>query len=106
MLVVTRLRVLDVDIPLGHQHILKSPSELYSGKKTMTWILSTPGKDGFTCEYDDLEDARSWAAYLLQCGKLVEVPSPDGSTVYCCYASQADADQDGAYAVQCREVAE
>jgi hypothetical protein len=71
----------------------------------MTWILSAPGKDGFTCEYDDLEDARSWAAYLLQCDKLVEVPSPDGSTVYS-YASQADADRDGAYSVQYREVAE
>ena len=71
----------------------------------MTWILSAPGKDGFTCKYDNLEDVRSWAAYLLQSEVLVEVPSPDGSTVYC-YASQADADRDGAYAVQYREVAE
>lgn len=66
--------------------------------------LSAPAKSGYRQEFESISEAREAAAQLLGLaddGEVIEVLSPDGGTVYC-YESQeqADADQDGAYAVQ------
>ena len=67
-------------------------------------ILDTTGRDGqtrglYSPDYEADLDARAVAL-------MIEVESPDGGTTYC-YATQADADADtdGAYAVQYSEVA-
>lgn len=73
----------------------------------MAYELSAPSKSGFREQYEDVEAIREKAANLLDCAQadLVEVESGDGDITYC-YASQAaaDADPDGAFAVQYREV--
>jgi hypothetical protein len=69
----------------------------------MTHTLSAPRKSGYERQFESIDDLRVVAAGLLDCTveEMIEVESGDGGTVYC-YASQAeaDADQDGAYAVQ------
>lgn len=70
--------------------------------------LSAPAKSGYRRQFETVEEARDRAAAILgvTVATMIEAKSPDGETTYC-YASQedADADQDGAYAVQYREVA-
>ena len=65
--------------------------------------LSAPNKSGYEQSFASVETARVKAAELLDipAKDMIEVESGDGSITYC-YASQedADADQDGAYAVQ------
>lgn len=70
---------------------------------TNAYRLSAPRKSGYEKQFESMEDLREKAADLLNCtvDEMIEVESGDGGTVHC-YASQADADadQDGAYAVQ------
>jgi hypothetical protein len=65
--------------------------------------LSAPRKSGYEAQYETVVDAREAAADLLDIDveDMILTESGDGATTYC-YASQeaADADQDGAYAVQ------
>ena len=71
-----------------------------------TVTLSAPAKSGYKTEFESTNEARTAAAGLLDVtvNDMIEVNSCDGKTTYC-YASQedADADQDGAYAVQYAE---
>ena len=66
-------------------------------------ILSAPAKSGYTEQFESTSEAQAKAAELLgvSADDMIEVESPDGGTTYC-YATQedADADRDGAYAVQ------
>jgi hypothetical protein len=68
--------------------------------------LSAPAKSGYLKTFDTEAEAQEHAAELCHChvDDLILVESPDGGTTYC-YGSQeeADADRDGAYAVQYRE---
>lgn len=72
----------------------------------ISWTLSAPNKSGYRQEFTDLSALRAQAAEFLGCpvADLVENESGDGGTHYF-YASQADAeaDEDGAYAIQYRE---
>jgi hypothetical protein len=65
--------------------------------------LSAPNKSGYKETFETISGARTKAAWLLDTtvDDMVETESGDGSITYC-YPSQAeaDADQDGAYAVQ------
>lgn len=65
--------------------------------------LSAPAKSGYKAEFESISEARIAAAQLLDMAmdEMIEIESGDGGTTYC-YASQADADadQDGAYAVK------
>jgi hypothetical protein len=87
----------------------------------ITVVLSAPAKSGYRAGFETVAACRAKAAELLSGlreidGEIVELTitpdtmietdSPDGGTTYC-YATQADADadQDGAYAVQYSEVA-
>lgn len=81
-----------------------------TGGAPVTIILSAPSQSGYRTEIEDndLTYTRNLAAQLLHCSRdeMIEVHvTGDGAeiaeTTYC-YASQADADADpdGAYAVQ------
>lgn len=70
------------------------------------YILSAPAHSGYRREFKSMAEMDAAAAEILHCDAedIVESVSPDGGTVYY-YASQAaaDADLDGAYAVQYTE---
>lgn len=63
--------------------------------------LSAPAKSGYKKEFETIDEARAKAAYLLDV-ELDEMVEVEMNEVTYCYATQeeADADQDGAYAVQ------
>ena len=65
--------------------------------------LSAPRNSGYKAKCETVDAARVAAAELLDVTvpEMIEIESCDGGTTYC-YASQsdADADRDGAYAVQ------
>jgi hypothetical protein len=73
----------------------------YKDMENKTITLSAPAKSGYKKDFDSVESARAKAADLLDCAvdEMVEV---EMNEVTYCYASQedADADLDGAYAVQ------
>lgn len=70
--------------------------------------VSAPAQSGFRAEFETTNEAREKATDLLGCtvDEMEERESPDGGTTYC-YATvaEADADPDGAYAVQYSEIA-
>jgi hypothetical protein len=66
--------------------------------------LSNPKKSGYTTEVGSIDEAKRIASerwFDCAADEIVTRESPDGGTIYL-YASDddADADQDGAYAVQ------
>ena len=65
--------------------------------------LSAPDKSGYTARFGSIEEAQAKAASILGITEedMIERESPDGGTTYY-YASEAEAeaDADGAYAVQ------
>lgn len=69
--------------------------------------VSAPRKSGYLKTFDAEAQAQEHAAELTHChvDDMIMVESPDGAITYC-YGNQqdADADQDGAYAVQYYEV--
>jgi len=70
--------------------------------------LSAPRQSGYEQIFETVAEARSAAAEILgvPVADMVEVGPVGGEDVTYCYATQADADddQDGAYAVQYKEV--
>ena len=70
--------------------------------------LSAPGNSGYERTFETVAEAREAAAGILgvSVADMIEVGPVGGEDVTYCYATQADADndQDGAYAVQYKEV--
>lgn len=70
--------------------------------------LSAPRQNGYEKTFETVAEARSAAADILgiSVADMIEVGPVGGEDVTYCYATQADADddQDGAYAVQYKEI--
>lgn len=66
--------------------------------------LSAPGNSGYAQTFETVAEARAAAAGIvgISLADMIEVGPVGGEDVTYCYATQSDADndQDGAYAVQ------